>query len=78
METFIPFLNALSYTGVAIGVFMIAMYLYAEYSLNHTEQGKARQLLAQLENKTIYIRPVGKYVVILAISGSWLISQWWT
>lgn len=77
MESIITFVNALAIAGSAVSVFMIAMYIYADHSLNHTKQGEVRKLMSQLEGKELYIKPVGKYVILLVISGSWIISQWW-
>lgn len=77
MEMFIMFLNVLAYVGTAISAFMIFMYIYADHQLNHTPGGEIRQTLANINNEKITVKPVGKYVVILAISGAWIIAQWW-
>lgn len=78
MESIIQFVNILAAAGVAVSAFMVFMYMYADYALNHTKQGEVRQLLAKMEGKEISIKPVGKYVFILIVSSSWLIAQWWT
>lgn len=75
METFITFLTILSIAGVAISAFIILLYLRAEHSLNNTKAGELRKLLANLDNKTLYVEPVGTYVIILVVSATWLIAS---
>lgn len=75
METFITFLTILSGVCVVISAFMILLYLHAEHSLNHTKAGELRQMLSKMDGKKLYIKPVGKYVIILVVSGTWFIAS---
>jgi hypothetical protein len=77
MESLITFINVLAIAGFAVSVFMIFMYIYADHSLNHTPGGEIRQTLANMKGTQLVVKPVGKYVIILVISGAWLIAQWW-
>lgn len=76
METLVLFLTIIAYVGFAISVFMIWMHIYNDYQLNHTASGKLRQTLAAVEGKQLVVRPVRKYVVMLVISGAWLITTY--
>jgi hypothetical protein len=76
METLILFLTILAYFGAAVSTFMIFMYIRADHQLNHTAGGEIRQMMANIEGNKITIKPVGKYVIILTISGAWLIASY--
>lgn len=76
MDLFLTFLTILAYVGVALGTFMIFVYVYTDHQLNHTPGGQIRQTMAQINGKMIGVKPVGKYVAILVVSGVWLITTY--
>ncbi len=74
METINTFLTVIAWFGAIIGAFNIFLYGYADHQLNHTSQGTIRKAIAEMDGKTITLKSVGGYVILLVVSGAWIIT----